>query len=284
MLRAIKGESIAKELVRIPTRLVVRESCGCLPGLTASIKDEVSLERKPLEMTREQVVSQLARMMTSAVHNESLWLSQKEVAYLVQRLVESFLLSLEQKEPLTFHLMMKQILERVSDRGDDLFAWQAAVTILRDQLPLIRRVVSQQLPNPQEEDMLHQVRVAISDAARGRSTRSLLHQAREADLFGLMTSKFFTAHEEREIFDVLNTDLPAIGIQDAIVGYYEAEGEDPVAYSVLQTFVKSSSGTSRMEEGLRFPSRRFSPDGLYPPGEAYQLAVLPLKFYNELCG
>ena len=284
LLRAIKGESIAKELVRIPTRLVVRESCGCLPGLTASIKNEVSLEQKPLEMTREQVVSQLARVMTTAVHNESLWLSQKEVAYLVQRLVESFLLSLEQKEPLTFHLMMKQILERVSDRGDDLFAWQAAVTILRDQLPLIRQVVSQQLPSPQEEDMLHQVRVAISDAARGRSTRSLLHQAREADLVGLMTSKFFTAHEEREIFEVLNTDLPAIGIQDAIVGYYEAEGEDPVACSVLQTFVKSSSGTSRLEEGLRFPSRKFSPDGLYPPGQSYQLAVLPLKLYNELSG
>ena len=178
-------------------------------------------------MTREQVVSQLAQVMTTAVHNELLWLSQKEVAYLVQRLVEAFLLSLEQKDPLTFHLMIKQILERVSDRGDDLFAWQAAVTILRDQLPLIRRVVSMQLSQLQEEEMLHQVRVAISDAARGRSTRSLLHQAHEADQVGLMTSKFFTAHEEREIFDVLTTDLPAIGIQDAIVGYYEAMGRIP---------------------------------------------------------
>ena len=202
----------------------------------------------------------------------------------MQRLLESFILSLEQQNPLTFHLMVKQILERVSDRGDDLFAWQAAVTILRDQLPMIRRVAKRELSNPEEEDMLHQVRVAISDAARGRSTRTLLRQAREADLVGLMTSKFFTAHEEREIFDVLNTDLPAIGIQGAIVGYYEAEGEDPVACSVLQTFVKPSSGTSRMEEGLRFPSRKFSPDGLYPPGQAYQLAVLPLKLYNELSG
>jgi len=284
LMKAIKGDSVVNELVPIPTRLVIRESCGCLPGLPASIQDEESQAQKPLEMTRGQVVSQLVQVMTVAVHNESLWLSQKEVAYLVQRLVEAFLLSLEKKEPLTFHLMIKQILERVSDRGDDLFAWQAAVTILRDQLPLIRRVVSQQLPNPQEEDMLHQVRVAISDAARGRSTRSLLHQAREADQVGLMTSKFFTAHEEREIFDVLINDLPAIGIQDAIVGYYEAEGDDPVACSVLQTSVKSNSGTSRLEEGVRFPSRKFSPDALNPLEQAYQLAVLPLKLYNELSG
>ena len=111
--------------------------------------------------------------MTAAVHNESLWLSQQEVAYLGQRLVEAFLLSLEQNEPLTFHLMIKQILERVVARGDDLFAWQAAVTILRDQLPLIRQVISTHLTNTQEEDMLHQARVAISEAARGRSTRSV---------------------------------------------------------------------------------------------------------------
>ena len=284
LLRAIKGESVVKELVRIPTRLVIRESCGCLPGLPASIKDENVQGPQPLKMTREHVISQLTQAMTVAVHNESLWLSQKEVAYLVQRLAEAFLLSLEQKDPLTFHLMIKQILERVSDRGDDLFAWQAAVTILRDHLPLIRRVISMQLPSPQEEDMLDQVRVAISDAARGRSTRSLLHQAREADQVGLMTSKFFTAHEEREIFDVLTTDLPSIGIQGATVGYYEAEGEDPVACSVLQTSFKSNSGTSHLEAGMHFPSRQFSPDGLYPAEQAYQLAVLPLKVYKELSG
>ena len=284
LLRAIKGETILNELVRIPTRLVIRESCGCLPGLPASVKDEDVQEQKSLELTREQVASQLAQVMTVAVHNESFWLSQKEVAYLVQRLVEAFLVSLEQKDPLTFHLMIRQILERVSDRGDDLFAWQAAVTILRDQLPLIRQVVSMQLPNPQEEDMLHKVRVAISDAARGRSTRSLLHQAREADQVGLMTSKFFTAHEEREIFDVLTTDLPSIGIQGATVGYYEAEEEDPVACSVLQTSPMSNSGTSRLQVGMRFPSRQFASVGLYPLDQAYQLAVLPLKIYKELSG
>ena len=284
LLKAINGESVIQELVRIPTRLVIRESCGCLPGLPASLKDEEVQEQKPLRMTREQVVSQLAQVMTVAVHNESLWLSQKEVAYLVQRLAEAFFVSLEQRDPLTFHLMVRQILERVSDRGDDLFAWQAAVTILRDQLPLIRQMISMQLPDSQEEDMLHQARVAISDAARGRSTRSLLHQAREADQVGLMTSKLFTAHKEHEIFDVLTSDLPAIGIQGAAVGYYEAAEEDPVSWSVLQTPVKSNLVTSVLQSEMRFPSRQFPPYGLYPSEQAYQLAILPLKIHTDLSG
>ena len=83
---------------------------------------------------------------------------------------------------------------------------------------------------------------------------------------------------------MLASDLPAIGIQDAIVGYYEADADDPVACSVLQTTVQSNSGLSRPEEGVRFPSRRFSPGALYGPEQPHQLAVLPLKIHTELSG
>jgi hypothetical protein len=284
LLRAIKGESVLNELVRIPTRLVIRESCGCLPGLPAGINNKDVQEKSPLKVTREQVISRLVRVMTMAVHNESFWLSQKEIAHLVRRLVEAFLRSLEQSDPLTFHLMIKQILERVSDRGDDLFAWQAALTILRDQLPVIQQVVRLQLSEHQEEDMLHQARVAISEAARGRSTRSLLHQARESDQMGLMTSKLFSAHEEREVFDVLTTDLQAIEIQGATVCYYEAIEDDPVADSVVQASVGSKSHASCLEPGTRFASRQFSLNEFYPLEHTHQLAVLPLKIHEELSG
>jgi hypothetical protein len=102
LLRAIEGESVIDELVRIPTRLVVRESCGCLPGVPASMRAEDGKVQKPLRRTRPQVESQLTQVMTVAVHNESFWLSQQEVL-IGQRLVEACLISLEQNDPLTFH-------------------------------------------------------------------------------------------------------------------------------------------------------------------------------------
>jgi signal transduction histidine kinase/DNA-binding LacI/PurR family transcriptional regulator/AraC-like DNA-binding protein len=284
LLRAINGESVIDELVRIPTRLVIRESCGCLPGIPASMGDEAVKADQPLGITREKIISQLNQVMTSAVHKESLWLSRGEIAYLGQRLVEAFLLSLEQGNPFLFLFTIKQILERASGRGDDLFAWQAAITILRDRLPLIRQVVSTNLTDHQEEDMLHQGRVAISEVALGHFTRSLLNQAREADQVGLMTSKFFAAHDEHEISEVLAKNLPTIGIQSAAVGYYEAENEDPVAWSVLQTPGRSISDLPHLEAGMRFPSRQFPPEGLYPAEQAFQLALLPLKIRNDVAG
>lgn len=290
LLRVIAGESLSDALVRIPTRLVIRESCGCLPGLPAALREVEGKIYKPPEFTRQQVESQLSQVMTSAVHNESLWLSQQEVAYLVQRLVEAFLSSLEQDDPLTFHITIQQILERVSARGDDLFAWQAAVTILRDRLHLIRQVVTTHLTNSQLDDMLHQVRVAISEAARGRFTRTFLYQAYQADQVGLITSKFFAAQDENEIFDILTKNLPAIGIQHATIAYYEAEGEDPVAWSLLQTPGiatipgNTSSAASILDTGLRLPSRMFPPEGFYPEEKPYQIALLPLRIQNEVCG
>ena len=284
VLRAINGESVSDELVRIPTSLIIRESCGCLPGIPARKVDEEGEKVLRLERTRQQVISRMAEMMTATIHNESLWLSQGEITYLVQRLVEAFFLSLEQNNPLTFLLMIKQILERVSVRGDDLFTWQTAITILRDRLPLIQQVVSTQLPNYQIEDILHQGRTAISEVALGQFTRSLLNQADEVDRVGLMTSKFFAAHDEREIFDVLIKNLPAIGIQHVVVGYYEAENDDPISWSILQTADRTIDGTSRLGAGIRYPSRDFPPDGLYPSKQAFQLAVLPLNIKDGVSG
>jgi signal transduction histidine kinase/DNA-binding LacI/PurR family transcriptional regulator/DNA-binding response OmpR family regulator len=283
LLRAIHGENIRNELIRIPTRLVVRESCGCLSGNPAGVVEAVQLQ-KSQELSKEQVIIRLTQMMTGAVHKESFWLSQQEVAYLSQRLVESFLQSLDQNDPLTFHSMVKQIMERVSARGDDLFAWQAAVTILRDELPWIRQVVPMQLTSYQEEDILHQVRVAISEAARGRSIRSLLSQSRESDQVGQMTRKLFAAQDEKEIFNVLQEDLPAVGIQSTAVSYYQTGQDDPVAWSVLQAPGKPIDGQPGLAAGTRFPSRQFPPPGLYPLDRTYQLAILPLKIQNELTG
>lgn len=283
LLRAIDGENIKDEIVHIPTRLVIRESCGCMPGIPAYLMTDEIKAIKAGEYTRQQINVKLNQVMTAAVHNESLWLSQQEVSYLNQRLADAFFLSLEKDDPLTFHLMIQQILARVAARGDDLFAWQAAITTLRDWLPQIRQLVETHLSTLQVEDMFHQVRVAISESARRRSTRSLINQSRQADQVGLITSKFLTALDEHEIFNILNKNLPQIGIQDAAVGYYEAEGDDPIAWCVMQTPGRIS-GPGRIKAGIKIPSRKFPPDGFYPEETPYQLAILPLRIQKEVHG
>jgi len=282
LLRAIAGESVLDHLEIIPTSLVIRESCGCLPGILSNRGDIAAKKDTPQGTTKEEVTAQLTREITATVHKRSLWSSQGEIGHMVTRMVEAFMLSLEQNDPSTFFLIIKQILERVSFRGYNLFTWQNAITILRDQLPLIEKVVVPQLSAKQEEDILHQGRIAISEVALGQFTRSLISQTNQTDLVGLMTSKFFAVHTEDEIYDVLTENLAAIGIQNVVVGYYEAQNEDPVHWSVLQTTPKLTDGYLKVAH--RIPTRKFPSKDLYPEENAYQLALLPLKIQEELCG
>jgi signal transduction histidine kinase/DNA-binding response OmpR family regulator len=120
-------------------------------------------------------------------------------------------------------------------------------------------------------DMLDQSRVAISEVARGQLYRNTVLKNAQANQLGLMFSRFFAARSENEIFDVLAQGLPSVGIRPALVAYYQAEGDDPVAWSVLQP------PGSLPAEIARFPSREFPPRGIFPTDKPFSLALLPLS-------
>ncbi|MFN2168873.1 MAG: substrate-binding domain-containing protein, partial [Anaerolineae bacterium] len=284
LLRAIHGEPVEDELVQIPTSLVVRESCGCGPGVQIRGTEGTGEMAIPLETHPEAVLSRLSNAITAAVTCESRWMSQGEIAYLGIRLVEAFVHSLGDGDPQIFLQVFKQILERVSARGENLFIWQAALTLLRRHLPAIHHAFPTQMTAQEQEELIHRGRVAIGDVALVQFTRTLIKQTHEADRVGLMTSKFFAAHEEAEIFAQLARDLPAIGIQHAVVGYYQSESDDPVAWSLLQTPGCPGADRPALPVGARFLSLQFPPGGLYDRRQAYQLALLPLKIEGTLSG
>src|SRR6266511_2317854 len=78
----------------------------------------------------------------------------------------------------------------------------------------------------------------------GRPAWPLLYRAHEADQVGLMTSKFFAAHDECEIFDVLSKDLPAVGIQGSTVGCSAISGSSRRA--------ETGRGSQPVEKSLPF--------------------------------
>ena len=153
LLDCVENGMCEAKTVQIPVRMVVRESCGCLPGVTiphagaapeqdateAASQDTLELLAPGaghVERLREGTATPqiFAREMTEAVFDEMHWLSQAEVTYLCQRIVEAFTSSMAMNRPNAFRHTIQQILERVSSMGEDLYAWQAAVTFLRDHL------------------------------------------------------------------------------------------------------------------------------------------------------
>lgn len=286
LLEYIKGRAESIRTVQIPTQLVIRESCGCLLGaptigaLEKSMQQEAAALAAPVpgERSSEEAISQVVQVMTATMGVQVQRLNLDEVQHLCRRLVEAFVLSLKQRDGMALHLTVQQVLQRIMSLGDDLHVWQMAISILRDNVAALLEILPDPLARRQAEGILDRARLVISEVAHEQHTRHLIRQVDIADQIGRMTAHFLAAQDEARIFAVLPDSLPTIGIQHAAVVFYEPEGDDPVAWSVLQA-PSTLEGNQQ-----RFPSRQFPPEGLYAKDRPFSLALLPLRIQEDVFG
>lgn len=274
LLKYIDGQKKGPEIVRVPTRLVIRQSCGCRPGVVVStLENEARVAADSLKL-------KLIQMMAEAVLAEARQLNMDEATALCQRVVEAFIRSLEEDNTEVFYTTFNEILRGVEAVDDDTHAWQAPISVLRSGLPtLLKELHLPATRKVSEDDMLHQARVAISESARRRYGKYLMQNDTVSNDVGWMTARLLAAMDEGQILWTLSEYLPGLSIRHAHVIFYEPEKDDQVAWSVL----RANPGA----EGIpiqRFPSRQFPPPGLYPANEPYFLALLPLIFQEEVAG
>ncbi len=311
----IRGEKPPNTVTRIPTHLVVRESCGCLPGASSEagqsaaaswmdgltpfpfnlakpfpaspaapaydstvMKVAAIQQLDPLQTQEMNPASQIARTMTEKVYSEMLRMTRAEAEYLCNRLLDAFNLSLAQGNPTIFRQAVQQILGHVAAAGDDLFSFQQAISVLQESTSILQAASPGTLSNEQIDHMLHQARIAINEVTRGQYSRLQMRQIETSNQIGAMTSRFLTAETEQEIFEILNQTLISLGIQPAAVAFFEPEAEDTVAWSVLKNPLSSPLHQKR------FATRQFPPPGLYPEDYPFQLAILPLIGQDGLIG
>jgi len=273
VLEYIKGQTKGTKVVEVPTQLIIRESCGCLIGASTI----VALD-PPRAANHKIAMARVTELMTSTMGIHMQRLDLEQVQHFCQQLVEAFILNLQQRDGLALHLTLRQVLQQVIALGGNLNAWQAAISLLRDNVPLLIGTAADPYPQRYADDILDRARLVIGEVAHEQNTRHLLRQIDIADQIGRMTARFLAAQDEAEIFAILPETLPAIGIRHAVVAFYEAEDDDPAAWSVVQAPALTD------ESQRRFPSRQFPPAGLYPDDQPFSLALLPLRIQGGASG
>lgn len=275
LLGHIAGGKQGSGIVKVATRLVVRQSCGCLPGymLTASPGDDQLPHPQPnLVATREGLTQALAEMVMAETQS----LSSQETLKLCERLLEAFATSLRCGDTAAFHLALEEILWRIERLGDNAHAWQKVLSTLRIEALTMLDAEPGALSSRQIEDMLHQARIAVSASVQRQYMQYLVQQSQQSDRAGPLTMRLLTALDELQIFEALTEHLPRLGIRHIGVASFEAEGDDPVAWSNLRPVPGSG------DAAIRFPSRTFPPQGLY--NEPFNLALLPLVIQGKQTG
>ncbi len=271
------GTDGVPELTRVSTWLVPRQSCGCLPEVVnaAVIHHGASFDsdRQDLKRFKED----LSQAMMESLLAETTPSNIQDSRPLCDRLVDSFLLSLQDGDLSHFQIALIEILQRIETADDDAHAWQAAVSILRlGALTFLSDEVGTRREQ-HAEDLLHQARTLISESARRRYTRMCLQQTYFEEAMGRMTAKLLSSLEEDQVYEVLQEQLPLVGIRSGYVAFFEPEADDPYRNSRLRVYPTEAPP-------LRFATREFPPPGLYPGDQPFSLAVLPLFFQDERLG
>jgi signal transduction histidine kinase/DNA-binding LacI/PurR family transcriptional regulator/CheY-like chemotaxis protein len=274
LLDALAGKRAGEIAMRIPTQLVIRQSCGCRPESTpgATLVPSTSTD---LETTQ----SALARAMAAATLVEARHSSRQEIESLCLNLARAFTSSLGCNDPARFDAALQHLFDWLEMHGEDAYAWHAALSTLRRGLANLPALV----PGADlvfADTMIDRARLEIAEQVQRQTTDALLRHMDMANRLGLMTSQLLAAFDASESADILAQHLPQLGIQHALVALYSSRDDDPSSHCTILL----DAGLPQRGAGRQFSARDFPPPGLYPPEAALQLAILPLVIDENTTG
>ncbi len=267
LLQHIHKQKDAAQLLKISTSLAIRQSCGCQQDADiASLASQKAVQDRAAGVHHAQIV----QAMAEAVQAETQRFNMDELQSLCERLVNVFILSIQKGDPIDFQRTMEELLKQVELAQDNAHIWQAVISSLRRSVPVLIEAAQRPSAHPFALDILDQARNAISERMRRQHNRYIIDQKWMTNRIGYLTTRLLMTSDETQIFEVLGNELPAMGLQHNSLSFFEADGDDPVAWSLLHAIPEKEFSP------LRFPTRQFPPEGLYPPEQPFSLALLPL--------
>jgi hypothetical protein len=160
------------ESVRIPTRLIPRQSCGCIPQVVSSAGKGESQSpllissSKPADDEIQLIRKRLVNEMVAMLPHASRFPYGERTNRLCTSLMDAFYLSLKEGDSLHFQTTLMDFLYELEIADDKMDPWQEIISALRremTQLPVDwERTEIQRLA----QDMLHQARAAINTNAK----------------------------------------------------------------------------------------------------------------------
>jgi signal transduction histidine kinase/DNA-binding response OmpR family regulator/ABC-type sugar transport system substrate-binding protein len=278
MLRRLKKEADASTMVRIPARLVIRESCGCpRDAIVTNALDELSQSEESQEPA--VIKERLAQTMTEAVFAGVGQLKLETIQVQCERITEAFLSSLKQREAGPFQAAWGDILQPIRSLDEDAHAWQNAITTLRYWWPVLVEPAEVETCREEVNTWLDQARIAISECAQAQLLRYFARQDTLTQQLSLMSAELAEALELSQVQKVINQYLPVLAIRHAQVVLFEPDGDNPVGWSVFPE-ISGAAGPSSQ----RFPTQQFPPPSRYPEDQVFHLALLPLAIRNHPAG
>jgi DNA-binding LacI/PurR family transcriptional regulator/serine phosphatase RsbU (regulator of sigma subunit) len=285
LLSGMNGQALPA-MTAAATELVVRQSCGCLSGLSRPGR------AGPITMTETRIETLLSE------HGEEV---RKHAARSVRgadtalpegwerQMLEAFEAELRGAGAGLFASTLDRLLVSVAASGDDVAAWQGMISALRKLL--LPSLPNEPLRWVQAEDLWHEARILIADLAERAQAQHRLYSERLARVLTESGATLLATQQIGALAGAVQRQLPRLAIPSAALALregYEAEDapDKPVDDLLLALFydVEQPPGHAPPPIAEKLSLRTLLSSVSEPLGRRTILVLEPLFFHDRALG
>ena len=266
LVRHIEGTAPLPAIIRVETRFVARESCGCSDQ--PSHLDSRRIPDSVMKAGNSTWRLMLIDLIADSVIIQAQSLETSECQSCCQRLVDSFVRGVEQQEQTLFLQDLEAILQQTIAANDDPAIWQSAVSLIGLAL--------RKLPDFNKDallvlsDLIDQTRVVISAHIRRQQHEYISEQRWITSRLSFLTEGLLSALDETQVYDTLARHLPAMNVQRGLIIRFESGGVGAGGWSSARNAISPQHAT------IRFRSDSFPLGQLFSSPDPLRLIMIPI--------
>jgi len=277
VLAMLEGQEVPSKVV-LPTRMVVRQSCGCPDPLVTHAEAVPHLEK--LDSFTDEI-RQLDSLVFGEADSQLQIQADEPVRRLFPVLLKSFVDESRGKPEGDFLRRFIDTVQKTTHTNDDFPRWHEIISILR------RFAISQLTDTDSRlriENLVQQARVVLGESARRHYAYRVLQADEKLHSLGEISQRLNVVTNLAELTNVLEHSLALLGIPRCYLFIYE----DPLNPDGLARFIFSYENQVRVffdPRGELFLARKLLPDRLLAPDRhCRSLVVEPLFFRDDQLG
>jgi DNA-binding LacI/PurR family transcriptional regulator/anti-anti-sigma regulatory factor len=269
LLAVLAGESVPDE-VPLPSEMVVRRSCGCKSAAVLRASTGLTPDSSSVQAGRDETLAGMTQAVATFENLDAMWIEQ---------LVDGFIAELGEESTGDFLGILDDVLFQVAAVVDNVAVMQDVLSVLRrDMLPYLSGTSLSRA-----QDLLQQARVMVAEVSERTRAYQVLQVERQAELLRDVSQSLLTTFDVGELMDAVVSELPRLDIPSAYLSLYENPFK-PAEWSRLM-LAYSMEGRAELDAGgVRFPSPKLMPEGMWPQGQQYSFVVTPLHFQDAQLG
>lgn len=282
LVARIKKQTIPT-VVKLPSKLLVRQSCGCHSNVVtqAVVQLEPQYQHAPQSTDLKDCVFQLEQQKAVILPKmiEAIRTTDVSLPALGETLFDAFIKELATPAPGLFIRTLNDVLYRAITFSGDLPSWQYAISVLRNWVLYTTNNSDVLLVT---ENIWHQARVLIGELAQRKQAYRRTQAMQQMQLLREVSEGMIATFDMDLMLKGLAEHLPRLGINRGYVTLYE--DVDAFVWGRLVLGFDPDQVEALPKHGLRYALDELIPSPYFSFDERFHLIALPLFFKSNQLG